>query len=380
LPFLQGNADFGAMYPEPKLFCSRAIRVCEPGDILISVRAPVGALNRADQRYIIGRGLAAIRIRELDAAYAWHAVKQATPRLKGVAQGSTFDAVSKADVKALCVPFPPRTVQSKIAAILDTVDAAIQQTEALIAKLKVMKAGLLHDLLMRGLDGEGRLRDAGARPEEFRDTVVGRVPKEWQVWQLGDLSTLVTSGPRGWAAYYAEDGAVFLRIGNLTREHVNLRLKDVIRVRPPEGSEGRRTALESGDVLISITADLGIIGVAPVGLGEAYVNQHIALARVDPASAQSPWVANYLAGEPGRKQFERLNDAGAKAGLNLPTVRRLLIALPSLPEQNKIADLIDAQDVRIEAEAAYRDKLHRLKRGLMADLLAGRARIRAEAV
>jgi type I restriction enzyme S subunit len=294
-----------------------------------------------------------------------------------LASGSTFDEISRRDFAAIIVPRPPLPEQRRIAGVLDTADAAIQQTEALIAKLKQMKTGLVHDLLTRGLDEHGQLRDPVAHPEQFEGSPLGRIPGTWRVVQLGSLADRITSGSRGWASYYSDQGPLFLRIGNLTREHINLRLHDLIHVRPPFGGEGSRTATQEGDVLISITADLGIIGVVPPDFGEAYVNQHIALVRLDRSKADPRWVGNYLAGEVGQKQFYRLNDAGAKAGLNLPTVAKLLVALPEKREQVAIAAIIDAHDARIRAEQAYRDKLTLLKTGLMDDLLTGRVRVNA---
>jgi len=127
--------------------------------------------------------------------------------------------------------------------------------------------------------------------------------------------------------------------------------------------------------LISITADLGIIGVIPEDLGEAYVNQHIALVRLCLNKANPRWVGYYLAGEQGLKQFYRLNDPGAKAGLNLPTVESLLVALPERSEQEKIAGTLDSCDARIVAEKKVMYKLQNLKAGLMEDLLDGQVRV-----
>lgn len=273
--------------------------------------------------------------------------------------------------------WPPLPEQHRISQVLDTVDEAIQQTEALIAKLKEMKQGLLHDLLTRGLDENGELRDPIAHPEQFKDSPVGRIPSGWEVQKLGDLATMITSGSRGWATYYAEIGALFLRIGNLTREHINLRFDSTVRVLPPSGSEGSRTAVRPGDVLISITADLGIIGVVPELFEEAYVNQHIALVRPDHIEINSWWVGHALASEMGQRQFLLLNDAGAKAGLNLPAVSRLLVPIPVLSEQNRIIEFINVHEARIRAEEFYLGKLHLLKNALLQDLLTGRVRVPA---
>src|SRR5690349_20882643 len=105
-----------------------------------------------------------------------------------------------------------------------------------------------------------------------------------------------------------------------------------MRVNPPAGAEGARTRVQSGDVLISITADLGITGVVPDRFEEAYVNQHIALVRL--LGGISPrWIGRYLASGAGATAFRRLNDAGAKAGMTLSAVESLLVAIPPRDEQ-----------------------------------------------
>jgi type I restriction enzyme S subunit len=296
--------------------------------------------------------------------------------LNDLAGRTAQPAISLKKFKELQIPVPPISEQNRIAEILDTIDDAIQKTEALISKLKAMKQGLMHDLLTRGLDENGRLRDPKAHQEQFKESPLGRIPKDWKVCSLESLITHITSGSRGWASYYSKEGAVFLRIGNLTREHINLDFNDIVYVKPPKGGEGARTAVCEGDILISITADLGIIGVASPSIGETYVNQHIALVRIDKRKANPRWIGYFLSSFMGQKQFYILNDPGAKAGLNLPTVGLLRVALASAAEQNEIVSFIDAQDIRIHAEEKYRDKLKLQKKGLMHDLLTGKVRVK----
>lgn len=104
LPFIQGNAEFGVRHPVPQLRCSVPTRIAESGDLLLSVRAPVGELNQANTQTVIGRGLSAIRFQEADRAFAWHALKWLVNNLGRVAQGSTFVAVSRQDVENLQIP------------------------------------------------------------------------------------------------------------------------------------------------------------------------------------------------------------------------------------------------------------------------------------
>ena len=150
---------------------------------------------------------------------------------------------------------------------LRKLDRAIEQTEALLAKQQRIKTGLMRDLLTRGLDAQGHLRDPSTH--RFKNSPLGSIPADWSETNIGNLATLVTSGPRGWARYYSNAGAKFIRIGNLTREHVNFRLQDMQFVSPPEGAEGNRTQLMQGDVLFSITADLGVIGLVPSDFGQS---------------------------------------------------------------------------------------------------------------
>ena len=196
------------------------------------------------------------------------------------ATGSTRFGLAIGTIEKLDVPTPPPDEQAKIAEVLSTVDRAIEQTEALIAKQQRIKTGLMQDLLTRGIDEHGNLRSE--QTHEFKDSPLGRIPVEWDIAPLGSVAESVTSGSRGWAKYYRKEGALFIRIGNLTREHINLRLDDLVFVQPPESAEGLRTAVQAGDLLISVTADLGIIGVIPKGFVQGYVNQHIALARLRP--------------------------------------------------------------------------------------------------
>ena len=124
LPFFQGKADFGELHPKVRLWCSSPKKVAEPGDILISVRAPVGPTNIADQTCCIGRGLSAIRAKHnLDNKFLIHYLRFIEPRLSGKGRGSTFSAITQSELRNLRIPLPPLAEQKRIAAILDKADA-----------------------------------------------------------------------------------------------------------------------------------------------------------------------------------------------------------------------------------------------------------------
>jgi type I restriction enzyme S subunit len=308
-------------------------------------------------------------------SFLFHDLDYRYEELRARSSGGGRGGLSKAILEQIPLLLPPLQEQRRIAEILDTVDNTIRSTKQLIAKLELMKQGLRHDLLTRGIDRRGSFRDPVRSPSQFHDTPLGVLPKDWEVVELASIAELITSGSRGWARYYSESGAIFLRIGNLTRRHVNLRFTDIQRVRQPYGAEGERTAITEGDTLISITADLGIVGVVPPSLGPAFINQHIALVRPCNDQVMPRWVGHFLTGDRAQIQFRQLNDAGAKAGLNLPTVGRLLVALPDRTEQASIVSLLDEYDRSIASNEVIFQSLDFLKQGLMEDLLTGHVRV-----
>jgi type I restriction enzyme S subunit len=263
-----------------------------------------------------------------------------------------------------------------IARIIDTLDSAIQQTEALIAKMQQVKTGLMHDLFTRGILPNGELRPQRDEASQlYKESPLGSIPKEWEVATIEQVSEMVTSGPRGWAAFYAKEGPLFIRIGNLTRENPNMDLQQIIHVRPPLSAEGLRTRLAEGDLLVSITADIGITGVVPPDLGESYINQHIALVRPKRSLEASRWLGHFLSGSQAQAGFRRLNDSGAKAGLNLPAIRRFPVVLPRGSEREYAVKCLDFADKVISCARNEVSKARLHKSGLMQDLLTGRVRI-----
>ena len=153
--------------------------------------------------------------------------------------------------------------------------------------------------------------------------------------RIRNLSSMVTSGSRGWAKYYNEEGARFIRITDLTRNHIKLKNNAIQRVRLPQNVEGRRSRLHGGDVLISITADLGSIAVIPNSIEESYINQHIAVVRFNNAY-QGKFMAWYLRSDYGQKDLLKNKRGGGKLGLGLDDIRNTVVPVVN----NELADRI----------------------------------------
>jgi len=151
LPFLQGKMEFGDIYPSPTMYCSSPIKIAEAGDILISVRAPVGDVNIAPHKLCIGRGLTAIRFKR-NIANNWfyfYYLQKIKSFLENLGKGSTFKAITKDDLENLKLTLSPLKEQQKIAEILSSTDKKLELERNEKAKLERIKQGLM-DLLLTG--------------------------------------------------------------------------------------------------------------------------------------------------------------------------------------------------------------------------------------
>lgn len=216
----------------------------------------------------------------------------------------------------------------------------------------------------------------GVKPG-FKQTEVGVIPEDWDVKNIGDLNPFVTSGSRGWAKYYADRGSAFLRITNLSRKSIYIDLSDLKLVElPSDDNEGLRTQLQDGDLLVSITADIGIIGyVDPAVPKPAYVNQHIALVRLDSTKTDSKFLSYYLASEVPQRAYKATTDQGAKAGISLGGIRKIKAVFPALPEQHAIAAMLSDVDALLAKLDQLLAKKRGLKQAAMQQLLTGQTRL-----
>lgn len=195
---------------------------------------------------------------------------------------------------------------------------------------------------------------------EYKDSGVewiGSVPVGWSVVALKRDLHFLTSGSRGWADHYADEGALFLRIGNLTRDGLDLDLADIQRVAVPAGAEGERTRVEPGDVLFSITAFMGSVAVVPANLECAYVSQHVALARLRGDLLLPRWVGYATLSAAGKAHLDAQCYGGTKIQLSLDDVANLPVAVPSLAEQIAITTFLDQETGKIDALVAEQERL-----------------------
>lgn len=370
LPFLQGCAEFSSRFPVPKQYCTHATKIAPEGSILLSVRAPVGKLNIADRSYIIGRGLAAIVATEIDQRYLEYGLSFQEPNLQNASQGSTFQAINSSELSSWSIGFPDeKAEQSQIAEILSTVDRAIEQTEALIAKQQRIKTGLMQDLLTRGIDEQGNLRSEDTH--EFKDSPLGRIPVEWDVYPLSSVATEIVDCPHTTPRFVA-DGVLVVRTFNIKAGRLSGELSFVT-----EGEYRNRTSRlipQARDVVFTREAPVGEALVIPEKL-ELCLGQRTMLVRCNETECLPHYLLETIYFERTRLRFDQITGGTTNPHLNVADIRNLSIAVPRISEQNRICDSLNALRQGVEHYEIALKKLRVTKTALMQDLLTGKKRV-----
>lgn len=181
---------------------------------------------------------------------------------------------------------------------------------------------------------EGKLKKEKPLPEITEDEKPFEIPDGWMWLRLGTLTEMITSGSRDWAKYYSETGDIFLRMGNLSKNSFDLRLDKIQRVTIPGNTEGKRTSLQAGDLLFSITGDVGMLGLIPPNFGVAYINQHTAMLRF--MEKERNRYIPYLLLTDYAQKFYNGNQHGIKNSFRLDSIAWLPVPLPPLAEQKRI--------------------------------------------
>jgi type I restriction enzyme S subunit len=353
LPFLQGNMEFGEYYPSPSIYCSEPIKIAEKNDVLISVRAPVGEVNISPSRVCIGRGLAAIRGKpnKINDLFLFYHLKHIGKKLESISSGSTFKAIRRNDLDQLELFLPPLPEQKKIAEILSTVDQGIEKVDEAIKKTQRLKKGLMQELLTKGIG-----------QKEFKDTEIGRIPKEWEVVKLGEIIKY-EKGRKPKKLFDREEkntipylSAETLRTGAFTKW----------------ATENRELIKVNNDDVILIW-DGYYCGDSFIGFDGLLSSTMIKIEPKNP-NLNKRFLFYFL-----KACFKELNTK--ISGMYLKHVNKFILEsqtlpLPPLPEQQKIARMLSTVDNRLELLRNRREKLERVKNGLMNDLLTGRKRVK----
>ena len=290
--------------------------LCEEGDLLIVCDGSRSGLTGKAIKGVVGSTLSKIYADGLTTEYLRYFIQSKYVLLNTKKKGTGTPHLNANILKSskLVVPSEDKQVEvvRKIEELFSSLDNAVETLNKIKDQLEVYRQAVLKEAFSSVMHFE-KIRNA---------------------------SEFVTSGSRGWAKYYADKGALFIRIGNLTRTSIDINLEDKQYVNLPEKAEGKRTRLQPGDVLVSITADLGSIGFVTNKIQEAYVNQHIAMIRFKNPE-QGEMYAWFLRSELGQKDLLKNKRGAGKLGLGLDDIRDSRVPNISDAEAKRIVDSIE---------------------------------------
>jgi type I restriction enzyme, S subunit len=385
LPFLQGNADFGPASPLPRQVCDASPKHARAGDILLSVRAPVGAMNVADQEYGIGRGLCAIRFGPVvDLRFGFYALSTTRKLLDSVATGSTYDAVTTSHVGDLPQVLPSEPEQRAIAAFLDRetarIDALVAKKERLIELLQEQRTALITRAVTKGLDPTVPMKDSGVE-------WLGEIPAHWEVLRLKEMVTGIEQGWSPLCENRQADGSEWgvLKVGCVNGEHFD---ESEHKALPAELPPIPEYEIRPGDILMSRANTRELLGSAAL---VRRVRPRLLLCdklyriRVLHKRVLPEFVVRAVSSHAARFQLER-EATGASASMqniSQGTISTLLLPLPSADQQRRIVGFLDREATRIDALIAkVRDAIELLKElrtAVISAAVTGKIDVREEA-
>jgi len=329
--------------------------VIERGQMLLVTRTGVGKLAIAPCDIAISQDITGVYVDEekADTHFLFQRMRQGVEDLKKLNQGTSINGIIRSDLVAYSLELPPLPKQRRIAEILSTLDEAIEQTEALIAKYQQIKVGLMHDLFTRGVTPEGYLRPTSAQaPHFYKDSVLGWIPKEWEVKPLGVLAEIVSGVTLGSKIEISDGiGIPYLRVANVQDGYFDLKEVKTIRV---SRLQFEKLQLKFGDVLMNEGGDFDKLGRGSVWQEEikpCIHQNHVFRVRSRDGKLRSHFLAFWSQSEMGKKYFVLSSKQSTNlASINSTQLNRFPVALPSSIEQERI-------EVRIMALNGHVDLL-----------------------
>ncbi len=389
LAFFQGKADFGSIHPSVRKWCSAPGKIAEAGDVLISIRAPVGPTNIADRRCAIGRGLAALRpAYGIPSLFLLYAIRLQEDALAEQGTGSTFTAINRDHLDALGLCVPPLAEQqrivAKVEALLARVNAARQRLARAPAILKrfrqsVLAAACSGRLTADWRDDQGDLeaattllermhverRQANGKAAAGRRAVRsdGELPSSWAWARVSDLLHYTRAAGYGVLQPGSDlpGGVPMVRVCDIGNGTVLV--EQLKRIDAKIDAQYRRTRLQGGEVLVTLVGTIGRTAVAPPTAAGANIARAVAMLPLCPLVV--PRYVHYALAEPSKNAelFDLAREVARKT-LNLGLLKDAVLPLPPFAEQHEIVRrvkalfrLADAIEKRVAAATARAEKL-----------------------
>ena len=347
-------------------FRSSAAELLPAGSVLYTSRATIGAKAIATVPMATNQGFASFLPRGVDGDYLYYLLELLTPTIKRLGAGTTFDEVSKRDIRTVWCAIPSDDdEQAAIACILDAVDTALERTRAAVEWARELDHSLLHELLQKGLSPNGH--------------ATGGRPRHWTIRRVDEVATVgsgVTLGKD--VSGFKSVELPYLRVANVQDGHLDLSTIKTVRVQVDQVESYR---LEAGDVLMTEGGDVDKLGRGAIWDGQipdCLHQNHIFRIRANRKLLEPAFYALVVESDIAKRYFNRV----AKRTTNLASTNKTQVRAfrfpvpPTLDEQREIVAVIKASKGRVAALANKEAALGAVKKSLMHDLLTGRVRVR----
>ena len=343
MPFFQGNADFGELHPKVRVWCNDPTKIAYPNDILISVRAPIGALNIADVKCCIGRGLASLTA-DADMCYQkylWYALESKVDELNSKGTGSTFKAISKSVLFDTEIPLPSLGVQKEISDIFDRTTALITARKEQLKKLDELVKSQFIELF-----------------GSIHDNKFG-----YEIKALQDVCEQIKDGTHQTPTYTDDsvNGYKFLSSKDVTTGKIDwTHLKYI-----PEELHNElyaRIAPRKGDILL---AKNGTTGIAAIVDRDEIFDIYVSLALLRPIEINSVYLWAAINSVETKQQFDSSLKGIGVPNLHLGEIKKAKIIVPPKEEQEQFAAFVEQTDKSKLAIQESLAELETLKKALM---------------
>lgn len=331
------------------------------GTLLMTSRASIGYVAINAVPMATNQGFQSLRCKEnvlVDFLYQY--IAWSRPQLERLAAGSTFAEISSANVKKLEVCVPPLPEQQKIATILTSVDTVIEKTRAQIDKLKHLKTGMMQELLTKGIGHT-----------EFKNTPIGRIPKEWDVAAIADIARLTSGGtPNRENSDYWNGDVLWVKTGEVNYQTI-FDTEEKITVLGLKESSAK--LVPAGAILMAMYGQ-GITRGKVAKLGVPAAMNQACLAMIPNNQIINDFLYYFLSRE--YFNLRSMVQEGAQKNLSASIIKEILLPVPPRKEQQKIVDVLQSIDTKIMTASQKLISVEQTKKALMQDLLIGKIRVK----
>lgn len=369
--FMQGNAEFTDLYPKPSYYCETCNKFSRVGDILMSVRAPVGELNISDRIYGIGRGLCSIKSKKLVQKFLWYFLLKSKLDLGYFSTGSTFDAISIQILKSFTSIVPSLPEQQVIASYLDSkvgeIDNMIEKTEKKIELYEELKKSIITHAVTKGLNPNVKMKDSGV-------DWIGEIPENWEAMKVAWIYKLIGSGTTPKTDredYYCENGENWLQTGDLNDGIIINTSKQITK----ECITELNLKIYPIDSLVIAMygATIGKIGLLDI---ETTTNQACCVL------AKSKIILpkfSYFVFLAAKQSLILKSSGGGQPNISQDKIRTHYLPIPSIKEQNIIVSYLDSKTNAIDSQISIAHKridlLKELKSSLITNVVTGKIKV-----